>query len=69
MSHVMSYIEMQTFGSEYRKTESTFLTRRKTMNDLFEDFNSTKAGEVAVGVFVAIAAFKLAKGIVRACFD
>ena len=39
------------------------------MNDLFEDFDATKAGEVAVGVFVAIAAFKLAKGILRACFD
>ena len=39
------------------------------MNDIFEDFNATKAGEVAVGVFVAIAAFKLAKGIIRTCFD
>lgn len=39
------------------------------MNDLFEDFNAAKAGEVAVGVFVAIAAFKLARSIVRACFD
>ena len=39
------------------------------MNDLFEDFNATKAGEVAVGVFIAIAAFKLVKGIVIACFD
>ena len=39
------------------------------MNDLFEDFNATKVGEVTVGVFVAIAAFKLAKGILRACFD
>ena len=39
------------------------------MNDLFEDFNATKAGEVAVGGFIAIAAFKLVKGIVRACFD
>ena len=38
------------------------------MNDLFEEFNATKAGEVAVGVFVAIAAFKLAGCIVRACF-
>ena len=39
------------------------------MNDLLEEFNAAKAGEVAVGVFIAIAAFKLAKGIVRACFD
>ncbi len=39
------------------------------MNDLFEDFNATKAGEIAVGVFVALAAFKLTKCIVRACFD
>ena len=39
------------------------------MNDLFEDFNSTKAGEVAAGVFIALVAFKLAKGFIRACFD
>ena len=39
------------------------------MNDLFEDFDPTKAGEIAVGVFVALAAFKLAKALARACFD
>lgn len=39
------------------------------MNDLLEDFNAAKAGEVAVGVFVAIVAFKLAKGIINACFN
>lgn len=39
------------------------------MNDFMEDFNPTKAGEIAVGVFVALAAFKLAKNIARACFE
>lgn len=39
------------------------------MNDFLEEFDGVKAGEVAVGVFVALAAFKLAKGIMRACFD
>ena len=39
------------------------------MDDFLEDFNSAKAGEIAVGVFVALAAFKLAGAIVRACFD
>ena len=39
------------------------------MNDFFEDFDAGKAGEVAVGVFVALVAFKLVKGIVRACLD
>ena len=39
------------------------------MDDLMEEFNAAKAGEVAVGVFVALVAFTLAKGIVRACFD
>ena len=39
------------------------------MNDYLEDFNPGKAGEVAVGVFIAIVAFKLAKGIMRACLD
>lgn len=39
------------------------------MNDLADEFNSVKAGEIAVGVFVALIAFKLAKGIVRACFE
>ena len=39
------------------------------MNDLFEDFDPTKAGEIAVGVFVALAAFKLAKAFARACFE
>ena len=39
------------------------------MNDFAEEFNSVKAGEVAVGVLVALIAFKLAKGIVRACFE
>ncbi len=39
------------------------------MNDYFEDFDAGKAGEVAVGVFIALIAFKVAKGIVRACLD
>ena len=39
------------------------------MNDLFEDFNAAKAGEVAVGVFIATVAFKRDKGIVRTYFD
>ena len=39
------------------------------MNDFLEDFDSTKAGEIAVGVFVALAAFKLAKAVIRACFE
>ena len=39
------------------------------MNDFAEEFNSVKAGEVAAGVLVALIAFKLVKGIVRACFD
>ena len=39
------------------------------MNDFFEDFDAGKAGEVAVGVFIALIAFKVAKGIVKACLD
>lgn len=39
------------------------------MSDFLEDFDSTKAGEIAVGVFVALAAFKLAKAVIRACFE
>lgn len=39
------------------------------MNDFLEEFDSTKAGEIAVGVFVALAAFKLAKAVARACFE
>ena len=39
------------------------------MNDYLEDFDPTKAGEIAVGVFVALAAFKLAKALARACFE
>jgi len=39
------------------------------MNDFADEFNSVKAGEVAVGVLVALIAFKLAKGIVKACFS
>jgi hypothetical protein len=39
------------------------------MNDFLEDLDAGRIGEVAVGVFVALAAFKLVEGIVRACFD
>ncbi len=39
------------------------------MDDFLEDFNSAKAGEVAVGVFVALVAFKLTKAILRACIE
>lgn len=38
------------------------------MNDFLDEFDSTKAGEIAVGVFIALTAFKLAKAIARACF-
>ena len=38
------------------------------MNDFLDEFDSTKAGEIAVGVFIAPTAFKLAKAIARACF-
>jgi hypothetical protein len=46
-----------------------FNKRRKTMDDFFEDFNGTKAGEIAVGVFLGLVAFKLAGCIARACFE
>ena len=39
------------------------------MEDFLEDFNGTKAGEIAVGVFVALVAFKVAGAIVRACLE
>ena len=39
------------------------------MNDSFEDFKGTKAGEIAVGVFIALVAFKLAGCLARACFE
>jgi len=39
------------------------------MNEFLEDFDPSKAGEIAVGVFVALAAFKLAKAFARACFE
>ena len=39
------------------------------MDDLLEDFNGTKATEIAVGVFVAIVAFKVVGAIARACIE
>ena len=42
---------------------------RRTMNDFFEEFNAVKAGEVAVGVFIALVAFKLVRNIVIAATD
>ena len=39
------------------------------MNDFFEEFNAVKAGEVAVGVFIALVAFKLVRNIVIAATD
>lgn len=39
------------------------------MNDFLEDFDPTKAGEIAVGVFIALTAFKLVKAFARACFE
>ena len=36
------------------------------MDDFLEEFDATRAGEVAVGVFVALAAYKLARNIVLA---
>ena len=39
------------------------------MNDYQEEFNAAKAGEVAVGVFVALVAFKVVKGILRASLE
>ena len=39
------------------------------MEDFFEEFDAVKAGEVAVGVFVALAAFKLVRNIVIAATD
>ena len=39
------------------------------MDDLLEDFDGTKASEIAVGVFVALIAVKLAGAIARACFE
>lgn len=39
------------------------------MEDFADEFNPAKAGEVAAGVLVALIAFKLIKGIVRACLE
>ena len=39
------------------------------MSDFLDDFNAAKTGEIAVGVFIALVAFKLARNIVRACFE
>jgi len=39
------------------------------MSDHLEDFSGTKASEIAVGVFVALTAFKLARALLRACFE
>ena len=39
------------------------------MNDFLEDFDPTRVGEIAVGVFIALTAFKLAKALARACFE
>jgi hypothetical protein len=39
------------------------------MDDFMEEFNAAKAGEVAAGVFIALIAFKVAKGILRACLE
>ena len=39
------------------------------MEDFFEEFDAVKAGEVAVGMFVALAAFKLIRNIVIAATD
>ena len=39
------------------------------MNDMLDDFDPAKASEIAVGVFFALAAFKLAGAIARACFE
>ena len=39
------------------------------MNDFLNDIDPARTGEIAVGVFIALAAFKLAKSIVRACFE
>ena len=39
------------------------------MDDFLEDFNGTKASEIAVGVFVALVAFKVAGALARACLE
>ena len=52
-----------------RPSKTIISTRRRTMDDLLEDFNSTKASEIAVGVFVALVAFKVAGAIARACLE
>ena len=39
------------------------------MNDLFEDFEPGRAGEVAVGVLIGLAAFKIIKGILKVCLE
>ena len=39
------------------------------MDDILEDFNGTKASEIAVGVFIALVAVKVAGAIARACLD
>ena len=38
------------------------------MEDFTEDFDLRRTGEIAVGVFVGLAAFKLAVNLVKACF-
>ena len=39
------------------------------MNDYLEDFDFMNAEEIAVGVFIAPAAFNLAGAFARACFE
>ena len=39
------------------------------MNDFMEEFDGARAGEVAVGVFVALAAYKLARNLIIAAFS
>ena len=73
MAYVMAYIKSD---GRFRNVSSVnsppfkrcHKTRRRIMNDYFEDFNSTNACEIAVGVFIALAAFHLARAIVRASF-
>lgn len=39
------------------------------MSDYADEFKATRTGEIAVGVFIALVAFKLTTGIIRACFE
>ena len=39
------------------------------MKSFTDDFSAVKTGEIATGVFVALVAFKLAKALLRACFE